>query len=114
MAEELSDEKKLELWKAFHTDSLFGPVYTRALEERLHLGLIQTFYDADDIFRRGIDFLRDSMAKKKMKRTEVDKKIGELLKEAEYRCYIATFGNMKKKYEVRKQEMAKIGEAMHF
>ena len=109
---DLSDEKRIELWKAFHTDGMFGQVYNRAMEERMRLGLIQIFYDTDDIFRREIDFLKGSMAKKKMKVKEVEKKIGELLKEAEYRRYIATFDNMKKNYEARRSEMTKIDDAM--
>ena len=113
MAEGLSDEKKLELWRAFHTDNIFSPVYNKAMEERLRLGLIQTFYDTDDIFRREIDGFREKMVKKKIKIKEVEKKIGEFLKEGEYRRYMATFEHMKQKFDARKKEMAKIEEALH-
>ena len=109
---DLDEAKRLELWKAFHADGMFGQVYNRAMEERMRLGLIQTFYDTDDIFRREIDFLKQKMAKKKMKVKDVEKAIGELLKEAEYRRYIATFDNMQKNYDARRAEMSKIDDAM--
>ncbi len=101
------------MWKASHTDGLFGPVYSLVMEERLRLGFIQSFYDTDDIFRREIDGLREKMAKKKIKIKEVEKKINEFLKEGEYRRYMETFENMKLNYESRKNEMAKIDEALH-
>ncbi|MFH1391524.1 MAG: hypothetical protein ABIH20_04400 [Candidatus Diapherotrites archaeon] len=41
----------------------------------------------------------------------INKKTDELLREAEYRRYIASFEHMKENYEARKKEMAKIKAA---
>ncbi len=111
MAEELSGQKKIELWKAFHPGSLMSPALEQMRTKQLKLATIQQFYDTDDIFRREIDGLRQKMEKKKLTLKEVEKKTEEFLREAEYRRYIATFEHMKENFDARKKEMAKIQEA---
>lgn len=112
MPDELSDSRKIELWKEFHRGNLFGPSYTAAVEKQARLVRIQNFYENDDIFRREINGLKERMVKKKMKLKEVEKRIDELASEAEYRRYIASFEAMRQNYDARKSEMAKIGDAM--
>ncbi|HIH09973.1 MAG TPA: hypothetical protein HA254_04880 [Candidatus Diapherotrites archaeon] len=109
--EELSDEKKTELWKAFHSTDLFGAPYTEFSKKLARMKMLQNFYFNDDIFRREIDGLRQKMEKKKVALKAVDKKIDELVAEADYRRYIASFESMKENFEARKKEMAKVEEA---
>lgn len=111
MPDELSDEKKTELWREFHKNNLFGPTYKAAFEQQAKLLKIQGFYDTDDIFRREIDGIKERMQKKKIKLKDAEKKIEELGREAEFRHYIATFEQMKQNFEARKGEMAKIKNA---
>ena len=108
MPDNLSDEKKTELWKAFHTNDLYLPNYQKAIENQLRLAQIQGFYDTDSAFRTEIDDLRKKMQKKKIKKKMLDKKISELLQEAEYRRYISNFGKMRQNYEARKKTMTHI------
>ena len=110
MPEKTEEEKKLDLFKAFG-GSIHGSAYLKAQEQRLLLGRIKVYYDTDDIFRREIDHLKEKM-KKDLKKgkpvKETDDLVLELLKEAEYRRFIASFENMKANYESRKKEMSKI------
>ena len=112
MADELSEEKRIELWKAFHDTNLLGVPYNDYTKKQAKLTSLQNYYTSDDIFRREIDGLRQQMKKKKISLKAVDKKTDEFLKEAEYRRYIATFEHMQKNYNARKNQMAKIQDAL--
>jgi len=105
------ESKAVELWKAFRSDSVFGDVVNEAMKERLRIAKIRLYYDTDDIFRRQIDGLKERMKKRKAKPKVIDAKMLELLREAEYRRYIASFDNMKENFEARKKEMAKVKSA---
>jgi len=105
------EEKKVELFKAFHGQGIYGATLLKAREEEAKFAKIKLYYDTDDIFRRQIDSLKIRMEKKKAKPKEVEEKIAVLLKEAEYRRYIASFETMKINYEARKKEMTKIKQA---
>ena len=87
-----NDEKKTELFKAFNSNSIYGIAVEKAFEERQKLAKIKLYYDTDDIFRREIDHLKDNLKKAKKPDTNFfESKIEELLREAEYRRYIASF-----------------------
>ena len=111
MVDKEEEEKKVELFKAFHDDSVYGSTLLKAREEESKFAKIKLYYDTDDIFRRQIDGLKIRMKKKKVKPKVIDEKIAVLLREAEYRRYIASFENMKINYEARKKEMTKIKQA---
>ena len=111
MVNKEEEQKKVELFKAFHNASVYGATLLKAREEETKFAKIKLYYDTDDIFRRQIDGLKIRMKKKKVKPKVIDEKIAILLREAEYRRYIASFENMKINYEARKKEMTKIKQA---
>ena len=102
------DKQKTELFKAFREKDTRIEKY---LDWQAHLNIMHALYQFDDIFRREVDGLRKKTEKKKMDIEQINKKIDEFVREAEYRAYIASFDNMKKNYEARKKEMSKIKEA---
>ena len=106
------DNRKTELFKAFHEDSILGNALDKFTKMQNRLATIKLFYDTDDIFRREIDALKNKAEKKKVDVEKIEEKVDEFLKEAEYRRYIASFEHMKQNYEARKKEMTKIKDAL--
>jgi hypothetical protein len=109
--EKAKDEKKTELWKAFHDKSLFGSAFDEAMAKRQRFANVRLFYDTDTVFRREIDGLKKKMERTNMGLEKADAQVEEYLKEAEYRRYIATFENMRLNYDARKKEMDKLKDA---
>ena len=111
MPDDSERDEELELWREFHKGGSQGPALKKWAELRGREATLKIFYDTDDIFRREIDGLKEKMKKGGIKPKQADEKVEELLIEAKYRRYIASFENMKENFEARKKEMAKVKEA---